>query len=232
MTVPKTVRARSSRKPPSSIPGFSAVLRSDRGYRKWGGGIIEAFYDGFNALECQDWAFMCKLDGDLSFDPGYFEGTFRKFGENPKIGIGGGVLYHCENGKRVLERTSSLPCQRRREDFSARVLECDWRALGWAGFGYDRRGQGEHAWVDDDEFRRSRDDSSSAYRSIVGSLGRNRQERNRLATWRAITRYTCLQSRSLLPCVRPLSCAPVALMYGYMTAYLKGIPRVERSRVD
>jgi glycosyltransferase involved in cell wall biosynthesis len=80
-----------------------AIHRSDRGYRKWGGGIIEAFYAGFKALNCQDWDFMCKLDGDLSFDSEYFAGAIRKFEENPKIGIGGGVLYHYKNGRRILE---------------------------------------------------------------------------------------------------------------------------------
>ena len=43
---------------------------ADRGYRKWGAGIIEAFYAGFNALTCRNWDFMSKLDGDLSFGAG------------------------------------------------------------------------------------------------------------------------------------------------------------------
>jgi glycosyltransferase involved in cell wall biosynthesis len=43
-----------------------AVHRSDRGCRKWEGGIIEAFYDGSNALECPDWEFMCKAAGFVS----------------------------------------------------------------------------------------------------------------------------------------------------------------------
>ncbi len=32
-----------------------SVRREDRGYRKWGAGIIEAFYAGFDALTCADW---------------------------------------------------------------------------------------------------------------------------------------------------------------------------------
>src|SRR5690242_14468774 len=43
---------------------IKAVHRKDRGFRKWGGGIIEAFYDGFHALTCRDWQFMSKMDGD------------------------------------------------------------------------------------------------------------------------------------------------------------------------
>lgn len=84
-------------------PWIRVVHRKDRGFRKWGAGIIEAFYDGFHALSCTDWDFMCKLDGDLSFGADYFENAFRKFEQDPKIGIGGGVLYHDENGRRVLE---------------------------------------------------------------------------------------------------------------------------------
>ena len=80
------------------------VHREDRGYRKWGAGIIEAFYAGFSALSNREWDFMSKLDGDLSFEPDYFQRCFQKFDENPRIGIGGGVLYHDENGRRVLER--------------------------------------------------------------------------------------------------------------------------------
>jgi glycosyltransferase involved in cell wall biosynthesis len=86
-----------------NYPWIKAVHRGDRGFRKWGAGIIEAFYDGYNALEFSDWEFMSKLDGDLSFEPDYFERTFGKFREDPKIGIGGGVLYHYADGKRVLE---------------------------------------------------------------------------------------------------------------------------------
>jgi glycosyltransferase involved in cell wall biosynthesis len=83
---------------------IKGVHRKDRGFRKWGAGIIETFYDGFNRLACQDWDFMCKLDGDLSFEPDYFERAFKRFQENSHIGIGGGVLYHYEHEKVVFEK--------------------------------------------------------------------------------------------------------------------------------
>ena len=53
----------------SEYPWIHAVHREDRGFRKAGGGIIEAFYAGYNTLICQDWEYMGKLDGDLSFEP-------------------------------------------------------------------------------------------------------------------------------------------------------------------
>ncbi len=85
-------------------PWIRGVNREDRGFRKWGAGIIEAFYAGFNQLACRDWDFMCKLDGDLSFEPDYFESAFQKFQDNPRLGIGGGILYHYEDGKVVFEK--------------------------------------------------------------------------------------------------------------------------------
>lgn len=112
-----------------------AVHRQDRGFRKWGAGIIEAFYDGFNALNCHDWDFMSKLDGDLSFDPDYFASCFEKFRQNPRIGIGGGVLYHIENGKRILE---GHPTFHVRGGVKIYRRAC-WEALGglWVGPGSD-----------------------------------------------------------------------------------------------
>jgi len=116
-------------------PWIRGVHRKDRGYRKWGGGIIEAFYAGFDSLSRQDWAFMCKLDGDLSFEPSYFEGTFQKFAETPKLGIGGGMLYHVDNGIKKLE---THPLFHVRGGAKIYRREC-WDAIGglWIGPGSD-----------------------------------------------------------------------------------------------
>ena len=55
------------------------IHRANRGFRKSGGGVVEAFHDGLNALQCKDWDFIVKLDGDLSFAPEYFEKCFEYF---------------------------------------------------------------------------------------------------------------------------------------------------------
>ena len=111
------------------------VRRNDRGYRKPGGGIIEAFYDGFHACSCTDWEFMCKLDGDLSFERGYFEATFKKFAECPKLGIGGGMLYHVDDG---VKRIETHPMFHVRGGAKIYRREC-WDAIGglWIGYGSD-----------------------------------------------------------------------------------------------
>src|SRR5690348_5408978 len=45
---------------------ISVVRRSNRGYREPGGGVIQAFCDGFRLINA-DWEFVVKLDGDVSF---------------------------------------------------------------------------------------------------------------------------------------------------------------------
>jgi len=75
------------------------VHRADRGFRKSGGGVMEAFYEGYKALESKEWEFIVKLDGDLSFEPEYFEKCFQYFRDNPELGIGGGEICHDVEGE-------------------------------------------------------------------------------------------------------------------------------------
>ena len=80
------------------------VRRPDRGCRKPGGGVVDAFYDGFNALKRNDWDFIVKLDADLSFAADYFERCLERFGREPQLGIGGGDIYHEVAGAQTLEK--------------------------------------------------------------------------------------------------------------------------------
>jgi biofilm PGA synthesis N-glycosyltransferase PgaC len=73
-------------------PWITVVKRSDRGARKPGTGVIEAFYDGMPELKVTDWEFLIKLDGDVSFERDYMERCFAQFQADPKLGIGGGTV--------------------------------------------------------------------------------------------------------------------------------------------
>ena len=84
-------------------PWIQAVHRPDRGFRKSGGGVIEAFYDGFDLAVREPWNFLVKLDGDLSFDKAYFESCLEQFASNAKLGIGGGTVCRLENDKWIAE---------------------------------------------------------------------------------------------------------------------------------
>ena len=66
----------------TEYPWIRLVNREDRGTRQRGKGVIEAFYTGYETLTCQDYDFIVKLDGDLSFEPTYFESLWREFASN------------------------------------------------------------------------------------------------------------------------------------------------------
>jgi poly-beta-1,6-N-acetyl-D-glucosamine synthase len=87
----------------AATPWIRVVHRSNRGFRKSGAGVVEAFYDGFRRLRSEDWDFVVKLDGDLTFSRDYFEKCFAHFGEQPRLGIGGGEIYHDFGGEIRLE---------------------------------------------------------------------------------------------------------------------------------
>jgi glycosyltransferase involved in cell wall biosynthesis len=77
-------------------PWITVVCRSDRGHRASGGGVVEAFDAGLATLTCDGWAYLVKLDGDLSFDRDYFERCILAFEADPRLGIGGGAVYTME----------------------------------------------------------------------------------------------------------------------------------------
>src|SRR5688572_18429736 len=87
-------------------PWITLVTRSDRGARKPGGGVVEAFYEGFARIKGTDWDFLVKLDGDVSFAPDYFERCFGEFAADARLGIGGGLVCIAKDGQ--LEEESKL----------------------------------------------------------------------------------------------------------------------------
>ncbi len=78
-------------------PWIRTVHRPNRGFRKSGGGVIEAFYDGYNALSFHDWEFIVKLDADISFASHYFESLLKRFVDDKRLGIASGIYLEMEN---------------------------------------------------------------------------------------------------------------------------------------
>ncbi len=73
---------------------FISYLRlQDRGYRKPGQGVVEAFYAGFNSIRYLDFDIVAKFDGDLDFPPETLEKITHSFIKDPKLGITGGTRY-------------------------------------------------------------------------------------------------------------------------------------------
>jgi poly-beta-1,6-N-acetyl-D-glucosamine synthase len=88
---------------------IKVVHRANRGHRASGGGVIEAFYDGYAALGDTGWEFIVKLDGDLSFPPDYFERCLARFAAEPRLGIGGGMVCFDDQGQLREESVGDPP---------------------------------------------------------------------------------------------------------------------------
>lgn len=80
------------------------VTRADRGKRAVGPGVIEAFYDGYNTIDPNEFDYLCKLDLDLRLPCGYFEELMRRMHDNPKIGTCSGKSYVEDGGRLISER--------------------------------------------------------------------------------------------------------------------------------
>ena len=72
---------------PSGLPGFASK--------------VNAFSRGVQELAGLDYAFLGNLDADVSFAPDYFERLLAAFEADPKLGLAGGQVYECFDGKRI-----------------------------------------------------------------------------------------------------------------------------------
>jgi poly-beta-1,6-N-acetyl-D-glucosamine synthase len=110
------------------------IHRQNRGFRKSGGGVMEAFYDGFNSLRCTDWDFLVKLDGDLSFAANYFERCLEHFRQDAALGIGGGEIHHNIEGQMKVEENPRFHVRGATKIYKRECWDAIgglWRAPGW-----------------------------------------------------------------------------------------------------
>ena len=210
----------------SQYSWICSVHRKDRGFRKTGGGIIEAFYAGFNVLSCHDWDFMCKLDGDLSFEPDYFEKCLEHFQRDQKLGIGGGFLYYLNNGERVLEK---CPLFHVRGGVKIYRRAC-WDHLGglWVGPSSD---------TVDEVKAQMLGWSTRSFPELL--VHHHRPTGTSYGLWGAMAKngrgdYVCGYHPlfEIVKCLfrlvqKPYIIGSLALFYGFVTGYLKRVPRVD-----
>lgn len=88
---------------------IKVIHRDNRGFRAAGGGVMDAFYAGYDALTHETWDYIVKLDGDLSFSSNYFEQCFKIFNEEEKLGIGGGTVCQLENDQMRVDSVGDPP---------------------------------------------------------------------------------------------------------------------------
>ncbi len=210
-------------------PWILPVHRVNRGFRKSGGGVVEAFNDGYKAVALQEQDFIVKLDGDLSFEPDYFEKCFSRFEEDPLLGVGGGVVYHLENGKKQFEKNPSFHVRGATKIYRRAC----WEAIGgfWPAPGWDTMDEVKACmlgWK-----TRSFPDLELVHHRVTGAAD---------GTWANLVKngradYICgyhplfMLSKCLvrLP-LKPSLLGSFALFYGYASGYFKGIPQVDDRR--
>jgi biofilm PGA synthesis N-glycosyltransferase PgaC len=70
----------------ASLPYIRLIRRPDRGHRRVGGGVVQAFNVGYATVTPTDFQYICKLDLDLVLPPAYFEGLVRRMELEPRLG--------------------------------------------------------------------------------------------------------------------------------------------------
>ena len=84
------------------IPWLRVCERADRGFRKLGGGVIDAFNDGVAQIGVE-YDFIGKMDVDLEFSPRYLEMILRHFAADPLLAAASGKVFRDEGGILVEE---------------------------------------------------------------------------------------------------------------------------------
>lgn len=208
----------------SEHPWMRVVHREDRGFRDHI--HMEAFYAGFDALQASDWELLVKFDGDLEFEPSYFERCLAKFAEDPKLGIGGGLLYNRVGGELLLERHPNFHVRGatkmyRRECWDS--IDGLIRLPGWDTL--DEVHANMKGWS-----TRSFEDVTLIQQRDTGEA--NGQWPNWIKNGRA--NYAVgyhplfLLARSVVRVRKPpYLVASAGLVYGYVSGYLTQAPRIE-----
>lgn len=134
-------------------PFIEVITRENRGYRKVGPGVIDAFYEGYNAINSDDYHYVCKLDLDLDLPTRYFEILIQRMEENPRIATCSGKPYNEINGEMVSEKRgdemsvgmTKLYRMSAFQQIGGFIREVMWdaidchrcRQLGWQAFSWD-----------------------------------------------------------------------------------------------
>jgi biofilm PGA synthesis N-glycosyltransferase PgaC len=138
------------------LPFLRIVRLADRGERKLGGGVIDAFYAGLKTIDLSQYDYLCKLDLDLDLPKRYFETLVEKMETDPRLGTCSGKPWFfggAAGGRRISEKCGSensvgMSKFYRRECFEqigGFVREVMWdgidchrcRMLGWKAASWD-----------------------------------------------------------------------------------------------
>jgi hypothetical protein len=186
---------------------------------------IQAFYNGYERLNVVDWEYLVKIDGDVGFEPDYFEKCFVELEADATLGIGGGMIWNVVDGQIQPETTPQ---------FHVRGATKIYKRPCWNAIGGVIRGVG---WDTLDEVKanmlgwRTRTFSHLKvihyrFTGAANGIWRNSVKNG---TWSYVAGYHPLYMTAR--CLRQLFRTPyllgsLGLMAGYLEGFLDQIPRV------
>jgi glycosyltransferase involved in cell wall biosynthesis len=204
------------------------VRKVNRGCRKSGGGVVEAFNQGLELGTVRDWDFLVKLDGDVSFDSDYFERCLSNFFEADALGIGGGLLVR-PDGDGWVPDSQSDPWFHVRGATKIYRKEC-WDAIG----GLEER----TGWDTIDEFKANMlgwntmtfRDIRIIHLKVTGAADGVWKDAVKNGLGSYITGYHPMflfarSARHLFK--RPFSLYWAGLLFGYLNACIRRLPRMD-----
>jgi biofilm PGA synthesis N-glycosyltransferase PgaC len=200
------------------------VTRTDRGGRSVGPGVIEAFYAGLEAVDLDDYEYLCKLDGDLDLPRDYFQRVIERFENDAYLGNFSGKSYVRENGRLVSERLGDENAVGAAKFYRAacfRDIGGFVRKVSWDGIdGHMCRLHGWVAQSDDDEklrfihLRRM----GSSERSLWA--GRKRWGRGKYFMGSTLTYVAAVSVYRMFE--RPYIIGGIGILIGYVQAMIGG----------
>jgi hypothetical protein len=209
-------------------PCIQVIQKPDRGHRAVGPGVIEAFYAGLDSIVLDRFPFLCKLDLDLALPPRYFEILLDRMQADPRLGSASGKPYmRLPSGRLISEKCGDemsvgmtkfyrTACFRQIGGFVHEVMwdaiDCHKaRQMGWV----------VHSWDEPDlRFEHLRPMGSSQQSVLTGRI-RHGYGQYYMGSDPVYFAATC-GFRMLHP---PYVVGGLAMLWGYVAAWLKGAPR-------
>jgi glycosyltransferase involved in cell wall biosynthesis len=84
-------------------PWIRIVRRPDRGARKVGGGVVDAFYAGYDSINPLDFDYICKLDSRFGYPRSLLRADGRPHARQPAHRDVVGQALHAAYGRLVSE---------------------------------------------------------------------------------------------------------------------------------
>lgn len=217
------------------LPYLKVLRREDRGFRKLGGGVVDAFDYGYDRINADDFDYVAKLDLDLDLPSTYFGAIMDELERDQRLACFSGKPYFdAGNGKLVSERCGDENCVGMVKFFKTAALQDVGGFIPevmWDGIdGHQLRRRGWRA--------ASRDDEATRFIHLrpMGTSHKNwwtgRVRHGRGQHFMGTSPAYMLASGLYRMTRPPRVVGGIAMMWGYLKGALSGQPTYEAAYGD